>query len=306
MIHTAIIGLTVDVCWDALQAKGWTEPQLATLQQQCADTDRLLAQMPRTMENERATRIYMLEWFRSHSYQTWVSRYSPIFGSFGCQPPAGDTSMPIRLWRHWVFHPFWRFAWADQEQVEYLRQEQPEIVALREAVEHRSCLRLKEQTTAHHKEYHPPAAAWRLYLRLPLVDTFVELPGGTEARGPEYPYTDFFNAYFSAMKNLTLHEMVITSIAIKRFELTYGKAPSDLSALTPAFLPALPRDFMDGQPLRYRLNPDNSFTLYSVGDDGRDDGGIAKSEREGQSKYPVSPWYGRDWLWPQLINGPQS
>jgi hypothetical protein len=30
---------------------------------------------------------------------------------------------------------------------------------------------------------------------------------------------------------------------------------------------------MDGQPLRYRPNPDGTFLLYSVDLDGRDDGG---------------------------------
>jgi hypothetical protein len=118
MIRMAIISLTVDVCWDALQAKGWTESQLAALQRQCVDTSRLLSQMPRTLENERCARIHMLAWFRSHSYETWVSRYWQVYGSFGCQPPAADTATPVRLWRQWVFHPVWSFGWADQEERE--------------------------------------------------------------------------------------------------------------------------------------------------------------------------------------------
>jgi len=35
----------------------------------------------------------------------------------------------------------------------------------------------------------------------------------------------------------------------------------------------MPRDFMDGQPLRYRLLPDGQFMLWSIGDDFVDDGG---------------------------------
>ena len=44
--------------------------------------------------------------------------------------------------------------------------------------------------------------------------------------------------------------------------------------LTPTFLTDMPRDFMDGQPLRYRRNEDGAFTLYSVGQNCLDDGGM--------------------------------
>ena len=301
MIRIAIIGLSVDVCWDALQAKGWTEPQLAALQKQCVDTSRLLSQMPRTLENERCERIYMLDWFRSHSYETWVARNRQLYEPFGCQPPAADTAAPVRRWRQWVFHPVWSFAWADQEELEYLEHEQPEIMAVREAVEHHSWLRLKEQIAANRRDYHAPAATWRFYVRLPLVDDFGDTVGGAKAPVAAYPYPDFSKAYLTAMKNLTLHEMVITAIAIKRFELSHGKPPSNLADLTPSLLPAPPRDLMDGQPLRYRLNPNRSYTLYSVGEDGRDDDGIAVSESAAQSSDTASPWNGRDWLWPHLV-----
>lgn len=68
MIHMAIVGLSVDVCWDALQADGWTELQLATLQQEWLDTDRILPQLARAMESERAARVYQYNWFGSHTF----------------------------------------------------------------------------------------------------------------------------------------------------------------------------------------------------------------------------------------------
>jgi hypothetical protein len=39
------------------------------------------------------------------------------------------------------------------------------------------------------------------------------------------------------------------------------------------FVPEVPRDWMNGAPLRYRPNDDGTFTLYSVGMDRKDDGG---------------------------------
>ena len=103
------------------------------------------------------------------------------------------------------------------------------------------------------------------------------------------------------MKNLTLHQMVSAAVALKRYELRHGQLPQSLALLVPEFLAQAPQDCMDGQPLRYRLNGDGSFTLYSVGEDGQDEGGdpsAADSDKERQNK---SPWAGRDWVWPRAV-----
>ena len=46
-----------------------------------------------------------------------------------------------------------------------------------------------------------------------------------------------------------------------------------LPEFRPEFLGSSPIDYFDGHPLRYQLNADGSFILYSVGPDFRDDGG---------------------------------
>jgi hypothetical protein len=156
MIRVAITGLSVDVCWDALQANGWTESQLATLQQACQTDQLLLARMPRSMEGERATRHYELAWFRSHSYEAWIGRYKEVFQSFGAQIPAG-TAGPVRYWRQYVFHPLWSFAWADQEELFYVQTIQGQIAILREAAKHGSWRTLDQQLAAHYASQRPPA-----------------------------------------------------------------------------------------------------------------------------------------------------
>jgi hypothetical protein len=100
------------------------------------------------------------------------------------------------------------------------------------------------------------------------------------------------------MKNLTLHQMVIAAVALKRYELRHGQLPQSLAALAPEFLTEEPHDFMDGQPLRYRLNSDGSFVLYSVGEDGRDDGGNPLPAVADKNQQNQSHWAGRDWVWP--------
>jgi hypothetical protein len=67
--------------------------------------------------------------------------------------------------------------------------------------------------------------------------------------------------------------IIITALALERYHGKYGAYPQALAALAPEFVKTVPVDFMDGQPLRYRLTDDGHFVLYSVGLDGVDNGG---------------------------------
>jgi len=95
-------------------------------------------------------------------------------------------------------------------------------------------------------------------------------------------------------------QTVVTAIALKRYQLKHGNYPSDLKSLVPEFVPSVPLDPVDGQPLRYRLNSNGTFLLYSVGENGKDDGGDPSLEKGAES--PSFNWqnpHARDWVWPQ-------
>jgi len=92
--------------------------------------------------------------------------------------------------------------------------------------------------------------------------------------------------------------LVVTAIALKRFELAYGEYPTALESLVPAYLSAVPVDPVDGLPLRYRRKSTGTFLLYSIGQDSVDDGGDAsRPERNGSRSSSVV--LGRDWVWPR-------
>jgi hypothetical protein len=93
---------------------------------------------------------------------------------------------------------------------------------------------------------------------------------------------------------------VTTAIALKRYQLRHGNLPPNLSALVPEFLPAVPLDPVDGNPLHYRPNGDGTYLLYSVGSNGKDDGGNPELEKyvEGKSIYWLNN-HALDWVWPQ-------
>jgi hypothetical protein len=95
-------------------------------------------------------------------------------------------------------------------------------------------------------------------------------------------------------------QMTITAIALKRYQLKHGNYPMDLNSLVPEFVPTIPLDPVDGQPLRYRPNSDGTFLLYSVGENGKDEGGDASLEKGITSLY--YSWqniHALDWVWPQ-------
>jgi hypothetical protein len=96
-------------------------------------------------------------------------------------------------------------------------------------------------------------------------------------------------------------QLVVTTCALERYRLENGKYPVELKQLNPKFMTTLPRDPIDGQPLRYRLNADGTFQLYSIGENGVDDGGDSTPEKISVVQKwirPRHPIYGRDWVWP--------
>jgi hypothetical protein len=62
------------------------------------------------------------------------------------------------------------------------------------------------------------------------------------------------------------------ALAVERFRSAHNRLPESLSDLTPQWLPTALIDPFDGKPLRYRVL-DVGYLIYSVGEDGGDDGG---------------------------------
>jgi len=100
----------------------------------------------------------------------------------------------------------------------------------------------------------------------------------------------------------TAKQVVITAIALKRYQLKHGNYPPDLNSLVPEFVSEIPLDPVDGQPLRYRSNSDGTFLLYSLGENGKDDGGnpTSKPGAEFSHFYYWQNPDALDWVWPQL------
>ncbi len=294
VVRLYLLASVIGTAWDALQSDSWTEAQLNELQRafQCDD---LFAQLPRTIEAERALELYELDWFSAHSYYAWVARHESIYASQGYTIPTSAQVFAIRYFRQWAFHPLWRFAWADQEKLMYLKVAQQELEIFREAVKTGSARDVCRRMDSLRDSYRPPRASWRFYLYVPLDGHMSERMGASFFERSS-PY--LILNWSGTLRNLTLCQMVTAAIAIKRYETRYGKPPVSLEALVPEFLGRVPRDYMDGQTLRYRVRSDGSYCLYSVGADACDDqGSVAPPPNDHE---PASVWSGRDWVWPRV------
>jgi hypothetical protein len=65
-----------------------------------------------------------------------------------------------------------------------------------------------------------------------------------------------------------------TALAVERYRLKYGKLPGLVTELVPEFLGAVYLDPFDGKPLRYVLRAEGGYMIYSIGEDGVDNGGV--------------------------------
>ena len=71
----------------------------------------------------------------------------------------------------------------------------------------------------------------------------------------------------------TENALLLTMLALRAYKMEHGAYPTALSTLTPGYLKAVPSDpFALSGPLRYKQKG-SGYLLYSVGPDGKDDGG---------------------------------
>jgi len=79
--------------------------------------------------------------------------------------------------------------------------------------------------------------------------------------------------YFNYLREATGFEATLTVLALGAFHHEHQTFPATLAELVPEYLPRVPTDYYDHQPLRYRRT-DEAYVLYAVGRDGKDDGGV--------------------------------
>jgi hypothetical protein len=99
-------------------------------------------------------------------------------------------------------------------------------------------------------------------------------------------------------QGLTDRRAAVIALAIRLYRFDHGgNWPRDLNELTPAYLPAIPTDPFSptDSPFRYKPDAAGGPIIYSVGEDGVDDGGSEQLiHRSSFSTRPAGIWDRKD------------
>jgi hypothetical protein len=268
-----------DVTWQALQTPGWNDAQFAALQA-AWDFD-FARDMASAIEMERAMTFDSYEQIKNSRAKLLftINEREAFYDQEGC------GSLPAHGFvLRWVYLPFWHLAWADQQELFALNEYEFEIE--HERIARTNSVAALPKLTEAGDEIGPliffgDPMDWYDRLRMPFAQ-----------EGFTISDEDIRQVICAQVEQ----EMAVSAIALQRYRLQTGKFPADLAALVPKYLSALPRDGMDSKTLRYRLKPDGGFVFYSVGLDGKDDGGDSTLATD---KYNFNQiWDCRDAVWP--------
>lgn len=264
MIRVGICGLGLSITWQALQADGWTDEQLAQMQTPWEKVQ-IIDTMEKGMTGERVHVESHLRWLRESATNGMDWSLS------GRNPAFGDR----------VLTTLWRATVANQDEFFF-------VSTMQRFIEHG---RMALKGTS-------------LYEVAKLFDEDNEFVGSKLRRAEaryKYPFSsiaipNYSRAYQTCIHTIVQQRLTLAAIALMRYKLRYGKWPESLDKLVPEFLVEAPRDPMDWKPLRYRVNADSTFTMYSIGDNGKDDGGDPHTAADSADR---NLFTGLDIVWPR-------
>jgi len=272
MIRVAVCGLGFAVSWEALQASGWTDPQLRRFQGAWEAND-LLAAVEKGLLGERAGGIEI--WATLHS-PNGAKKISSLLGQRRMTASSLQDSVEDFADIH-LFTPIYKMTSVNDDELFFLRSMEESIDAVRATERGSSWSQERGQVN---KTLNLVLRTSTSLERLRYTMTLMALPNLVKAGDV-------------AARTETERRLTVTAIALKRFELRHQTLPSTLEELVPEFLAAVPKDPMSGKLLRYHWESSGQCCLYSVGLDGQDDGGDATCAT---NKYGF--WEGPDAVWP--------
>lgn len=228
MIRIALAQLVVHVLWETLQAPMWSDSELQQLQDACQQVD-LGRPLLFSLRIERATGL---------NYFAMARR--------------GDTNATdfIRLSKSSegpdVYTGFWRMALSPKDERVFLEIMQGFVEALDNAVKARSGRELDDRLNSD-RVLHGRLASYRYPMSYAATPSVI-------------------GALKRWVRTETLRQLALAAIGLERYRLRHGRYPERLEELVPDILPAVPVDFGDGKPLRYK-RAGEKYELWSVWED---------------------------------------
>lgn len=270
LVRTSCASYACSSTWEALQTGKLTDAQLRELQEAFERVD-LLSDGALSVRGDRATANDIISETRK-DIRAWtgtrntnrLDEFGEMFGQMLSEPKAGFREMMDRYPKYWAW--CWVGSYDDERKF------------------------LQNDTTIARSLDETKRTGWNPAMEPKIIEE-------TDALHSSWMF-DMTSALLRGAKKFVMEQsevsLTITAIALERYRLKHGTLPQTLSELAPEFVKTVPMDYEDGKAVRYSLRGDGTYLLYSVGDDGRDDGGDAT---------PVPPhdhgmFFGKDIVWP--------
>jgi hypothetical protein len=279
LVRIAVVAIALENCWALLQQDDVSDAQLARLQGVFDPID-FPAGMASALEMERVMGRDAV-----HKMRAGDLDFRAVAGPTGWFPFDDDVPAPLKkvpygeemqeAIRAILIYPMWRYAFSYGDEKQLLEELQKFIDATRSGHKNQSTKELR--AVGKRERAAREVKSWRQLA----TSLFLQPLESCAMR---------------SFRGQTHCEIARTAIALRRYHLKHGRYPAQLADLVPEFLSAVPIDFIDGEPLRYRIDG-SGFALWSVGNNAKDDGGVS-AERG----FPWSGPIGKDAVWPQAAS----
>jgi len=246
LVRMSEVRLILQPIWEGMAAQKWSDDQLKELQQKLSTFD-ILADARKGLEDDRAgIGNAAIEFVRKSP----AKRADMIGDSVG----DGSSGLPL-VWLSslHVIPGGWFYA----EQVEYNRIYDTFVMPLIDVTNREVSPELSAKTQQELEKLLEGDPLTLLSQHRTFARLLVPALAGLASK---------------AARTQTAVDLGVTACALERYRLTNGRYPDNLDQLIPSFLPKVPKDVIDGKPLKYR--PESGrFVLYSIGWNAKDDGG---------------------------------
>jgi hypothetical protein len=254
LLRLAYVGILMQPVWEGLQAHAWNEAQLARLETALEPID-LIASMKLAWRFERV-------WGAAQLGKVAEDPAQALFAALDGKPEG-------RMVR-WARRMFIPRGWTYQNLAARDRIFERGIEGAVDPSKHRVYPEVVKAETERLLTQRRTPYSWLVRLTVPAL----------------------LGQNLRVARAQSALDQARVACALERYRLTKGAYPDGLDALAPAFLGKVPHDLIGGAPLRYARRG-QGFQLYSVGWNGRDDGGHIAESSKGQSPDPGQG----DWVW---------
>lgn len=286
LVRMAMAQIALPVSWEILQATNVTDEQLTQLQHDWTNLE-FIRSDENALAMERVTgEITLAKWRNSHSeLQDYFDRVEEVVGQNERNTVFDKIKIRTKvfLWRHW---------WSYPDETRMLKGYQVLLETARSVQTNYSFLTAQQQQESKLQKFITTNGDETVWFWNPKeMNMHFMLSSSVRSLS---------RVFDKVMKIEAAKQLTVAAIALKRYQLKHGNYPTDLKSLVPEFISTVPVDPVDSQPLRYRQNTDRTFLLYSIGENGKDDGGDPSLEKSVES--PSFQWqnsHALDWVWPQ-------